>query len=92
MANGEVGLVEVIDSAIEHLGQDDPFVRWLLAMQFRIARGDPGYRGRYIGIRAKEASRLADRILGKPVQRLEHGGKVTLEQLVTQSLPDKARG
>jgi len=64
-------------------------------MELHIARGDPGYRGRYIGVRLRAAFDMLDRHLGKATQPIEHSGALTiLEQLVGASMdpPDGDSG
>ena len=83
---GERSAVELIRHAIDKLGEDDPLLQELLQLELRIARGEPGYRGRYIGQRLRAAMDLLDRHIGNPTQPIEHRGKLTLEQLVQKSL------
>jgi len=77
--------VEMARQLCENLGEDDPVTREILGMLAAVARGDPGWRGRYIGDRLRAIIELGNRRLGKPVQPLDHSGKIgfTLEELLT---------
>lgn len=59
-----------------------------------VARGDPGYRGRYVMAKLSAARAALEYLIGKPTQPIEHKGSVTIEQLVLQSMsgtPDPGR-
>jgi hypothetical protein len=82
---GEVQAIDLARKACEQLGEDDPVVVEFLAMLAAIARGDPGWRGRHIGERLRAIDKFLDRRMGKPVQPVDHSGKIgfTLEDLLT---------
>lgn len=88
---GEVAAIEIANELCAKLGEDDPVTREILGMLAAIARGDVGWRGRYIGNRLRAVIELGNRRLGKPVQPLDHSGKIgfTLEDLLAgKSDPD----
>lgn len=58
-----------------------------MGMLLSIARGEPGFRGRHIGDRLRAIRESLDRKLGRAKQPVEHSGKLTLEQLVIDSMP-----
>ena len=67
---------ELLRRAIRDLGEQDPIVQECQAMLLLIARGEVGYRGRYVGERLRAIRDLLDRIQGRPRERQEHTGEV----------------
>ena len=83
---GEVSAVELARKLCAELGEDSEATQLLYAALCAVARGDPGWRGRYVGDKLRALIHLLDRRKGKPVQPLEHKGTLTLEQLVRESI------
>ena len=64
--DGERRALELLVTATDQYGDDDPIVRECTMMLICISRGDTGYTGRHIGSRLRAIHRLLDQRLGKP--------------------------
>lgn len=86
LMEGERKAILAVKKAMGTHGEDNPVVMECLGILLRIARGDAGYKGRYIGDRFKAISRLLDQLEGKPRQQVsvEHSGSVDLYTRMTE--------
>ena len=66
MYMGEKQLIATVNKAIKELGEDHPIVLECLNIMIKIARGEPGYVGRYVPARLSAVNGLLDRVIGTP--------------------------
>lgn len=85
--HGERKGYDLARRAIEQLGEDDPLVQELLAMLLAVARGETGYKGRYIGDRLRAIRELLDRRLGRAHQAVSVDQKGELRVKVEYGEP-----
>lgn len=72
----------------ERLGEDHPAVKRLIETLIHFQRGDPGYSGRYSGLRLQAAMAELRLHLSEAPKRIEVSGRLGLEHLVPDADDD----
>ena len=82
LGDGQVAAYTALRDACDKLGIDHPAVKRAIGELQKVQRGDPGYNGRYVGVKLQALVLELRLYLSEAPKRLEVSGQLRLEQLV----------
>jgi len=88
LRRGEHDAYDLARESSKRLGESDPVVQRLIETLLHFQRGDPGYVGRYSGIKLQAVMAELRLHLSDAPKRVEVSGKLGLHQLVPDAEPD----